>query len=300
MYEVPRIFSFGGGVQSTAALVLASQGHIAYKTFLFANVGEDSENPDTLQYVHEYAIPFAHAHGLEIVEVQRPGATLYQHITRPGNTYASIPMRLSNGKPGRRACTHDYKVAVIDRWLLLEAGVKHQLVQEQNSIRAILKTMRRQGTVITPDVRTQVKERFWQSSATRPLAVVGLGISLDEIHRARTYSPLSWKALDYPLIQLRLARDACIEIIRRADLPIPPQSACTFCPFKTLARWRELRLLHPDRFEQAAKLEENFNKGRRSPMWLTHTGMPLRQAVDDEYTQETLWGDLCESGHCWT
>ncbi|WP_254897837.1 hypothetical protein [Kitasatospora sp. NA04385] len=36
---VIRSFSFGGGVQSTAALVLAAQGRIDYRTFLFANVG---------------------------------------------------------------------------------------------------------------------------------------------------------------------------------------------------------------------------------------------------------------------
>ena len=33
----------GGGVQTTALLVLAGQGRLAYRTFLFANVGDDSE-----------------------------------------------------------------------------------------------------------------------------------------------------------------------------------------------------------------------------------------------------------------
>ena len=42
-----RVFSYGGGVQSTAALVLASQHKIDFKTFLFCNVGDDSENPAT-------------------------------------------------------------------------------------------------------------------------------------------------------------------------------------------------------------------------------------------------------------
>jgi hypothetical protein len=40
-----RFFSYGGGVQSTAALVLAAQGKIDYPVFLFANVGDDSEHP---------------------------------------------------------------------------------------------------------------------------------------------------------------------------------------------------------------------------------------------------------------
>ena len=36
-----KVFSYGGGVQSTAALVLAAQGKIDYQTFLFCNVGAD-------------------------------------------------------------------------------------------------------------------------------------------------------------------------------------------------------------------------------------------------------------------
>ncbi len=34
------VFSCGGGVQSTACLVLAAQGKIPYQTFIFANVGD--------------------------------------------------------------------------------------------------------------------------------------------------------------------------------------------------------------------------------------------------------------------
>jgi hypothetical protein len=41
---VPRVVSYGGGVQSNALLVLAAQGRIDYRTFLFANVGDDSEH----------------------------------------------------------------------------------------------------------------------------------------------------------------------------------------------------------------------------------------------------------------
>src|ERR671910_1536926 len=41
---VPRVVSYGGGVQSNALLELAAQGRIDYRTFLFANVGDDSEH----------------------------------------------------------------------------------------------------------------------------------------------------------------------------------------------------------------------------------------------------------------
>src|SRR5579884_1939247 len=104
-----KVFSFGGGVQSTAALVLAAQGRIDYRTFLFCNVGEDSENPDTLAYVSEVAKPFAAQHGLDLIElckVRRDGSidTVYSTMTRPGSRSIGIPVHMSNGAPGRRAC----------------------------------------------------------------------------------------------------------------------------------------------------------------------------------------------------
>ena len=42
-----RTFSFGAGVQSTAVLALQALGRLPdpYDVFLFANVGDDSEDP---------------------------------------------------------------------------------------------------------------------------------------------------------------------------------------------------------------------------------------------------------------
>ena len=41
-----RVISYGGGVQSTALVVLAAQGKIGHvDAALFANVGDDSEHP---------------------------------------------------------------------------------------------------------------------------------------------------------------------------------------------------------------------------------------------------------------
>lgn len=79
-----KAFSFGGGVQSTAALVLAAQGRIDYRTFLFANVGSDSELPATLRYVRDFAIPFAEAHGLSIVELFRAAQCVPRPVGRHG------------------------------------------------------------------------------------------------------------------------------------------------------------------------------------------------------------------------
>src|SRR3990167_1930324 len=113
-----RIFSFGGGVQSTAALVLAAQGKIDFRVFLFANVGEDSENPDTLAYI-PIALDYASKNGLELHEIRRATnnrESLYQRLLREERSIG-IPIRMPNGAPGSRNCTKDFKRDVIRRWL---------------------------------------------------------------------------------------------------------------------------------------------------------------------------------------
>ena len=70
-----RVISYGGGVQSTALVVLAAQGKLEaimggpVKYALFGNTGDDSEHPATLKYVREIAIPWAAERGIEIIEL---------------------------------------------------------------------------------------------------------------------------------------------------------------------------------------------------------------------------------------
>lgn len=266
-----KVFSFGGGVQSTAALVLAAQDKLDYCTFLFCNVGEDSENPATLAYVQDVARPFAQRHRLAFIELQkkrRDGSldTVYQRLTRPGSTSIGIPVRLANGAPGNRTCTVDFKILVVARWL------------------------KQQG-----------------ASKEHP-ATVGLGISLDEWQRMRTDSGIEHERLAYPLIDLRLDRAACMEIIRQAGLPIPPKSSCWFCPFHTLAAWQEMRHSQPELFAKAVALEGRINERRaaigRDRVWFTRKLKPLQQATTD-YQQSSLFdtssteeSEVCESGYC--
>lgn len=268
-----RVVSYGGGVQSTALLVLAAQGKIDFKTFLFCNVGEDSENPATLDYVRDYARPYAQAHHIEFLELNatRFGEpeTLYKRITRPGSRSIEIPVRMNgNGAPGRRSCTADFKIKVVDRWL------KQQNVHKLDG------------------------------------AQVGLGISLDEIERVKPNSDpdtIAWKQNVYPLldeVERPLTRQDCMNIIERAGLPIPPKSACWFCPYHKLSVWQEMRQSQPALFWKSVELEQLINERRATlgmdPVWFTRKLKPLDQATT-EYEQASLFDetmDACESGYC--
>lgn len=232
-----RIFSFGGGVQSTAVLVLQAQEKLAepYNAFVFSNVGADSENPATLEYIEKHAKPFAEAHGIRFVEVakrDRKGdpVTLMDAIMSD-NRSVPIPARMSNGAPGNRTCTTDFKIRVVDRWIC---------------------------------------EQSWER------VVVGIGISMDEMHRMRdqewhdTESVASkrprklgfFKKREYPLIDLRLSRAQCHALIAEAGLPTPPKSSCFFCPFMRRNEWIALKRDSPELFEEAVQVEKFINAKR--------------------------------------
>jgi hypothetical protein len=257
-----RTFSFGGGVQSVAVLVLAAQSKVQYDHFLFANVGNDSENPDTLTYFEQVAKPYASAHGIDLVELHRvkrngEAVTLYEHVMAANRTI-DIPVRMSNGAPGNRNCTGQFKIKHIAKWL---------------------------------------KEH---GATTERPAVTGLGISTDESQRARKESGIAWQVLEYPLIQLGLSRRDCVQLIEQAGLPVPPKSACFFCPYKRKGEWQEMRRTKPDLFDKAVVMEQQINEKRASfgkdAVYLHPSLYPLEQVVG---IQHTLFEDEeCNSGYC--
>lgn len=266
-----RVFSFGGGVQSTAALVLAAQGDLACDAFLFANVGDDSESPATLRYVHEVAMPYAAAHGIalhELRRVRRDGTTetLYGRLTRPGSKSIGIPVRLaSSGAPANRSCTADFKIRVIAKWC-----------------------------------------RSHGATPSKP-AITMLGISLDEWQRMRTDSGISYTRLAYPLIDRRLYRQDCRNLIAGAGLPIPPKSSCWFCPYHRLTTWRDMRDHEPDLFAKAVDLEamlmarlRAISKRPNDACYLTDKLKPLAKAIGDGVQPSLFEDDSCESGYCMT
>ncbi|MEV4704523.1 phosphoadenosine phosphosulfate reductase [Actinoplanes sp. NPDC049316] len=268
-----RVIAYGGGVQSTALLVLAAHRRIDFPTFLFADVGADSEDPATVDYVDRYARPFAALHGIQLLtlpRLRRDGSTetLYGRLTRPGSRSLPIPVRMAGGAPGTRACTADFKIKVLGRWLTQHGA-----------------------------------------SAASP-ATVGIGISLDEIERInnRRAMPYEWPV--YPLLDHDppLRRIDCQRIITAAGLPVPPKSACWFCPLHRPSTWAEMRRDRPALFARAVQLEDLLNARRaalaRDPVYLTRYGRPLAHAIRE--AQPLLPGldfhdeGSCDNGACFT
>jgi len=263
-----RVIAYGGGVQSTALCVLAIQGKIGpVDAALFANVGDDSEDPASLAYV-KAVTPWFGERGLPVhtlQRVRRDGAaeTLWQRLLRPSRSI-DIPVRMADtGSPGNRRCTGDFKIKVLSRW------------------------MRQHG-----------------ASADSPARVL-IGISTDEWHRINSRRVSDGEIPEYPLIDLRLDRAACQRVIAEAGLPVPGKSSCFFCPFHRPAVFAEMARDRPDLFDKACWLESLLNERRdllgKDHVYLTRFGKPLREAVhaaQDQLDFGSIAEAGCDEGYC--
>lgn len=272
-----RAISYGGGVQSTALVVLAAEGIIDFHTALFSNVGDDSEYPATLDYVRNTAVPWGREHGVAVYELRkymirgdRAGEldTVYSRLVNPNLRGISIPVWMSRGGTTNRACTVDYKINIVGRWLKEHGATK------------------------------------------KNPATVAIGISTDEWQRARSKSTLPFEDMVYPLLDLGYNRNDCEHIIKDAGLEVPPKSSCYFCPFHSVQKWAELKRDDPDLFEKSVELELIINSKRdkagKDRVYLTRYGKPLSDVItvaEPEHLESDDWLDesgACDSGYCFT
>jgi hypothetical protein len=135
--------------------------------------------------------------------------------------------------------------------------------------------------------------------------VAQLGMTIEEAHRIR--DPRSPRNRNrFPLVDLRLRRSDCEEIIRMAGLPVPPWSACAGCPLQDQGRWRRVATEWPDDFAEAVELDhlirERSIKRGTGPIWLSRMKKPLHLAFSSD--QQVLFQEeddgSCESGYCFT
>lgn len=242
--------SYGGGVQSTALVVLAALRDPDFESVmggrvtsaLFANVGDDSEHPRTLPFVRDVVTPWAAERDVWVRELTTPdGVTLYQRITQPGHRGITIPLRAANGAPQQRHCTTDHKVKVVDRWLK-------------------------------------------QYGATKDApATVAIGISTDEMERANNRKDKPHRVSVYPLLEMGWNRSRCQQFVVDHLGVEAPESSCWFCPFHRPQRWAEMRRDEPRLFESAVALEGMVLARQRvlghGPLYLSRFGRPLDEAI---------------------
>jgi len=235
------VISYGGGVQSTALVVLSLLEGWDVDDVVHVDL-MDAESPATREYVARFRDWLRQEHGRDITIIER---NMYRDmLDNPG--FTPVPWRARDGSfMLSRQCTRQYKVAPLQRYLY---------------------------------------DRY-PGDCIRLM----LGISVDEFHRMRDSSAARIEHV-YPLVDARLTRWQCREIIERAGLAVPSKSSCWFCPYRSSASQLALVRHYPRLREMARALEDRINADRRRRG--RDEVVVLRADTDVEQ------GDFCEAGFC--
>jgi len=103
---------------------------------------------------------------------------------------------------------------------------------------------------ITP-IRQYLRKKYGKKETFE----MNIFIDYDEFHRMHT-SDVKYIKNKYPLVDEKITREKCINIITDDGYDLPLKSGCFFCPFNNKKRWIDLRNNHLDLFEKSKELEK--------------------------------------------
>lgn len=119
-----------------------------------------------------------------------------------------------------------------------------------------------------------------------------IGISVDEQRRMKE-SHVKWNQNRYPLIELGLRREDCIDLIARVGWPKPEHTACYLCPNQSDFQWQDLKENYPEDWARAVEADE-YIRSINPDLYLHGSCKPLKEkAFNTTYTGRFFVGKEC-------
>lgn len=220
---LPRVLSYGGGLDSFAMLLGAVERGIPLDVVAFCDVtdpdGQDpGEWPGTYQHIREVVVPFCDAHGIAFEWIDtvrypvRDARSLYDWLRARKQIPVAGPARI---------CTTIAKVERFERWM----------------------NDRFPGQEVEVWIGFEKGEE--KRAASDPNAGTGRAPKPGESVRRNRF----------PLMEWDLCRCRGEAMVRAAGFPVPRKSACMICPYASKGDWQALARDLPNRFAQVAQLE---------------------------------------------
>ena len=146
-----------------------------------------------------------------------------------------------------------------------------------------------------------LKER--EHGGKKVLVKQWIGISMDECQRMKP-AQHKWIEHIWPLIDKRMTRVDCIRWMEKNGYPKPEKSSCIGCPYHDNATWRDMKMNHPDEWNNAVETDKKIRNGVRGsdgPLFLSRHLKPLDEIdfrnLEDMGQQRLEFGEECE-GMC--
>ena len=186
--------------------------------------------------------------------------------------------------------------------------IRHTRKTNKSYINVSIPTFQKRGNVkgtlwrkCTTDYKVRPIQKFLRAHKKDGI-IQWLGISTDEAHRQKD-SRVSWIQNRYPLIEQNISRSDCLLWMESKKFPMPPRSACVFCPYHSDAEWIRLKQNEPEEFTRAVEFEQAIQKAQqnqeslKSIPFLHSTLRPLNLVEFRHEKQLSLFGNECE-GMC--
>lgn len=263
-----RAMSLGAGVQSTCMALMAAHGEIdpMPDCAIFADTGDELqatlENVAWLESGNVLPFPVRRvSKDRKISDNIRK-----RHLEGPGGSgrFVTIPTFVANGGRGKRQCTREFKIEVLEKEQRALAGFLPRQRMPPNSVE------------------------------------VWIGISTDEVARAGAAFS-RWAVHRFPLLEKGMSRQDCAKWLRDHDYPVPPKSACYHCPNRTNSEWRWLKENDPAAFAAACEIDSLVRNtvGMRHQEYLHRSLKPLGE-IDFSNAEDNGQGflEFCEGGGC--
>ena len=276
-----RFLSLGAGVQSSTLALMIHKGEVPMvEAGLFADTGAEPEK------VYEWLDWLKKTVSFPIYKVKI--GSLYWHTLWFLNNMPFVDEGLSipfftkeNTKRGvgmmRRRCTYNYKIVPVTTGIRNFLGVKkYKKINKQTDEKGI-------------DLL--------------------LGISYDEALRMKQNKNKYFNNL-YPLVDLKMTRQNCIDWIKKNYDKIPPRSSCIFCPYHSNKEWLKIKENKND-WDKLVKFDRGLRDGKdwwgqgkrnirnKNNLYLHYSCKPIEE-VDFKTKEDNKLNltDQCEEGYC--
>lgn len=263
-----NVISLGAGVQSSTMALMAAHGEI-------------TPMPDCAIFADTHGEPKEVYEWLDWLEKQLPFPV---HRVSAGNL-SEKSTEIKTTLDGERT----YLKHSVPVFVLRPEGGKGMAVRQCTrdfKIEPIRKEVRKLG------------------ASTKTPCTTWIGISLDEVIRKKPSRDAA-QINRWPLLEMNITRNGCIEWMKEHRFPAPPKSACIYCPYHSDDFWLSMKA---DEIDQAAHYENKLQAAYAGATALhgkpfLHASMlPIRDAVkaikdNPRPQQQDLFGNECE-GMC--
>jgi hypothetical protein len=262
-----KVLSLGAGVQSTTMALMAAKGELGEMPdcAIFADTG--AEPKPTYDYLRWLMSDNVLPFPVHIVSAGNIKDDLLSGMNTTGQKFSSIPFfTLYKGKTGMGR---------------RQCTKEYKLMPIRRKVRELLGGNVRGASV-----------EMW------------IGISTDEIIRMKP-SMVKYITHRWPLVEKRMSRHDCLSWLERNDFPLPPKSACTFCPYRSDQGWIKMKKNDPESFAEAVEVDSAIRtngttKRMKADLYLHRSLKPLNEIdfrTDDEVGQIDMFNNECE-GMC--